>query len=77
MTRPRAYAPHCDQSILHAPGACEYCDHYPDYQEARAVARINFSNENDPDKAPCPSTFFRPAEVRDRWPLNRASRSGA
>lgn len=71
-----AYAPHCDQSILHAPGACEYCDHYPEWQEMRERQRINFTNENDPDKAPCPSTYFRSAEVRDRWPGNVARQAG-
>jgi hypothetical protein len=73
MNKNRAFAPHCDQSILHAPGTCEYCDDYPDWQEYRQVARINFSNENDPDKAPCPSLAFRTAEVRDRWGGNRAA----
>jgi hypothetical protein len=63
----RAYAPHCDQSILHAPGVCQYCDHYPDWQEVREVQRINFTGENDLNRAPCPSLHFRPAEVRDRW----------
>lgn len=70
MAKDRAFAPHCDQSVLHAPGTCEACDHYPDWQAYRQVALINFSNEDDPTKAPCPSTAFRPAEVRDRWPGN-------
>lgn len=63
----RAYMPHCDSSILHAPGSCVHCDHYPDWQEMRVRSRINFTGENDPDKAPCPSLHFRPAAVRDRW----------
>lgn len=65
----RAYMPHCDSSILHSPGICEYCDQYSDWQEYRIVARIAFSDENPvPEgKAPCPSTYFRSAEVRDRW----------
>lgn len=61
---------HCDQTILHAPGKCQYCDHYPEAQKIRQFWRINFTGENDPDKAPCPSEYFRPAEVRDRWPGN-------
>lgn len=69
--RERAYAPHCDSSILHSPGACEYCDHYSDWQQYREVARIAFSDEPpSTDKAPCPSTAFRPAEVRDQWAGN-------
>ena len=68
--RERAYMPHCDQSILHAPGKCEHCDKYPDWQEMRVRQRINFTGEHDEDKAPCPSTHFRSEEVRDRWPGN-------
>ena len=58
MEGERAFAPHCDSSILHAPGACEYCDHYPDWQQMRVTQCINFSGEHDPEKAPCPSTEF-------------------
>lgn len=63
----RCFAPHCDASILHAPGVCTYCDGYADWQDYRQTARINFTGENDPHKAPCPSEHFRPAEVRDQW----------
>ncbi|HYR14968.1 MAG TPA: hypothetical protein VEQ67_12230, partial [Mycobacterium sp.] len=55
----------------HAPGACQYCDMYPTWQQLRELWRLNFTGENDPDKAPCPSTHTRPAEVRDRWYGNR------
>lgn len=68
----RAYAPHCDQSILHAPGECRYCDLYADWQKYRTVARINFTGHTDAGLAPCPSEYFRPSEKRDRWPGNRA-----
>lgn len=68
--RERAFAPHCDQTILHAPGVCEYCDHYADWQAVRDTQRINFTGEEDPDKAPCPSTYFRPSAYRDAWPGN-------
>jgi hypothetical protein len=61
---------HCDQTILHAPGACDYCDHYPEAQALREWWRINFTGETDPGKAPCPSEHFRSAELRDRWPGN-------
>lgn len=64
--------PHCDSSVLHAPEVCEYCDKYPNWQEYRILSRINFTNETDPDKAPCPSTHFRPAEIVNRWGGNRA-----
>lgn len=62
--------PHCDQSILHAPGVCEYCDKYPYEQSLREHWRMNFTGEHDESKAPCPSEYFRPGAVRDRWPGN-------
>lgn len=62
---------HCDQMILHAPGICDYCDHYPQFQKLREWWRINFTGEHDPNKAPCPSEHFRSGELRDRWPGNR------
>jgi len=68
--------PHCDQSILHAPGACGHCDHYPDFQHVRTVMRIAFSGTPEEtgtgDLAPCPSTWFRSPEKRDRWGGNIA-----
>lgn len=71
VKRDRAYAPHCDSSILHAPGVCVYCDKYPDWQEYRRIARIAFTGEPDEGGAghiaPCPSTYLRSPEVRDRW----------
>jgi hypothetical protein len=63
----RAYAPQCDPSILHAPGECDVCDHYPDWQEYRKTARINFSGYDDEDKAPCPAEHFRSPEIINRW----------
>lgn len=61
---------HCDQTILHAPGECQFCDHYPEAQALRQWWRINFTGHNDDDKAPCPSTYFRTDEARDAWPGN-------
>jgi len=73
----RAYAPHCDSSILHAPGACQYCDSYPDFQEYRVLARIAFTGSEEElgteQLAPCPSTQFRSPETRDLWQGNVAS----
>ena len=71
MTEERAYAPHCDPSILHEPGACDACDEYPDWQQMRTVQQINFTGQYDSDKAPCPSVYFREVGVRDRWGGNR------
>lgn len=72
-TEDRAYMPHCDSSVLHAPGECEFCDEYPDFQHYRVVARINFSGHYDRNKAPCPSTFFRPEATIDKWGGNVAT----
>jgi hypothetical protein len=76
--RERFTAPHCDSSILHAPGICEYCDKYPDWQYYRSLARIAFTGaENelgDERTAPCPSTHFRSPEKRDLWGGNIAQR---
>lgn len=63
--------PHCDSMILHKPGTCTYCDFYPNRQRDRIESNTNFSNENDPNKLPCPSTYLRPADVRDKWAGNR------
>lgn len=74
----RAYMPHCDSSILHAPGTCEYCDMYPDWQEYRRIAQIAFTGTEQEQGsasdllAPCPSTFFRAPETRDAWGGNVA-----
>jgi hypothetical protein len=67
VTNERAFAPHCDQSVLHAPGVCVYCDEYSDWQHYRALAGINFTGEAFPFRAPCPSLHFRSAEKRDAW----------
>ena len=63
---------HCDASVLHAPGECEYCDKYgKSWQRYREMARINFTGHTDSDKAPCPSTHFRTVEKIHRWPGNQ------
>lgn len=64
----RAFAPHCDSTVLHAPGECEYCDDYPDWQEYRQLAHIAFTGQDANDRlSPCPSMWLRTPEVRDRW----------
>ena len=67
----RAYAPHCDSSVLHAPGECEFCDKYTDWQAYRETARINFTGHNDEHKAPCPSVYLRGGRDPGEWPGNR------
>jgi len=64
--------PHCDSSVLHAEGACEYCDMYPEWQALRRTWGINFTGESDPTKLPCPATARRPLETINKWGGNRA-----
>jgi len=59
--------PHCDSRVLHAPGECEHCDHYPTLQRVRENNGIPFSGEGG-----SPDEKFRAREVIDRWPGNRA-----
>lgn len=68
--------PHCDQSVLHAPGECQYCDQRPDWQAYRIVARINFTGQAIEGCAPCPSEHFRPIDLVERWPGNVAAPGG-
>lgn len=63
--------PHCDQSVLHSPGECSYCDECSDWQKLRELWKINFTGHSDPDKAPCPSERLRPAYVAHRWVGNQ------
>lgn len=57
----RAAMPHCDTRILHKPGECEYCDHYPDWQELRQMWSIAFTgHEPTADQLPCPADHTRP-----------------
>ena len=58
--------PHCDSRVLHAPGECVFCDHYPDEQAARVANGINFTGHG-----PDPASAFRPVERINRWGGNR------
>ena len=66
----RADQPHCDSSVLHAPGECHYCDAFPDWQAYRETARINFTGWDDPEKVPCPSLYWRDLAAIETWPGN-------
>jgi hypothetical protein len=64
--------PHCDALILHSPGTCQFCDLHPDWQALRSAQGIAFSDDTDEivqrhSLVPCPSTYRRSAEIRDRW----------
>lgn len=65
-----AQMPHCDQYVLHAPGECEYCDHYPEAQAQRVKDGINFTGKKDPSKKQCPAEARRALANINRWPGN-------
>ena len=71
VTEERAYAPHCDQRVLHAPGECRHCDHYPDWQQARTVQGINFTGHYEDGKSLCPSQMSRSIDKIEAWYGNR------
>lgn len=65
--------PHCDSAVLHAPGQCEFCDEYPEWQEARRMWGIAFTGEpTTPERPlPCPSEVHRSLDIINRWPGNQ------
>lgn len=79
-SKERAFAPHCDARILHAPGQCWACDLYPDWQELREKWGIAFTGQQPltgvaGNQLPCPADFNRPPESRSdhrQWGPNRA-----
>jgi hypothetical protein len=61
-------APHCDQSVLHAPGECAYCDRYPKRQQGRIDAKIAFTGGPVPEfGSQDPATLARPLEKINLW----------
>ncbi len=58
--------PHCDQTVLHTPGKCVHCDHYPTLQNVRINNAIPFSGEGG-----SPDEKRRSRDVIDRWGGNR------
>lgn len=74
----RAFAPHCDQRILHKNGECWACDLYPDWQQLRELWGIAFTgHEPDGEQVACPADQMRPPgspSDHRRWFGNRAER---
>ncbi len=69
--------PHCDQSVLHAPGECKYCDSYPEWQALRVVWGIAFTGHNPTEsdaKIPCPSDYVRGTGGAHVWYGNQPGR---
>lgn len=62
-----AEIPHCDQSILHVPGTCEFCDHFPDWQIARIVAGICFTGETPEERLAEYLTYHNLSENSFPW----------
>lgn len=68
--------PHCDANVLHARGECRYCsmDQYDRLHDLRIRFGIAHSGATlEPGQDPCPSEAWRPADIIDRWPGNRAA----
>jgi hypothetical protein len=66
--------PHCDSRILHAPGECAYCDHYPEWQELRVHWGIAFTGhipDVDSGGMLCPADYSRGPESYNSWGGNR------
>lgn len=64
--------PHCDSSVLHAPGECEYCDRRPEWQELRKGWRIAFTgHEPKHGEVSCPSDQRRGTAGSHVWPGNQ------
>lgn len=71
MADPTDLSPHCDDKVLHAPGACQFCDEYPERQAARVRDGVNFTRGTDPALRPCPSTEARGLDRIEAWFGNR------
>jgi hypothetical protein len=55
--------------VLHKPGDCEFCDHFPVLQSFRREHGIAFTGDEPKGDygRPCPATLFRPTETIHRW----------
>lgn len=70
--------PHCDASVLHAPGECEYCDQHPDWQALRGAWGIAFTGHRPAElEVPCPSDQRRGPGGAHVWGGNRPTTSDA
>lgn len=64
--------PHCDASVLHAPGECEYCDVHPEWQILRDTWGIAFTGHRPAEgQVPCPSDARRGTGGAHTWAGNR------
>ena len=66
--------PHCDASVLHAPGECVFCDRHPDWQALRIAWGIAFTGHAPTEReVPCPSDQRRGTGQAHVWAGNRPS----
>lgn len=69
--------PHCDSSVLHAPGECGYCDDHPDWQALRRGWGIAFTGHDPMERhagwreVACPSDQRRGPAGAHVWGPNR------
>ncbi len=68
----KAPYPHCDHRVLHSPGACVFCDLYPDEQQERKDAGLKFTDEQKPNEPLLPGED-RSAGSAHKWGGNRPS----
>lgn len=67
--------PHCDASVLHAPGECEYCDRHQEWQELRKAWGIAFTGRPEEGKLPDPASLKRPVETINKWAGNQPKKA--
>lgn len=68
--------PHCDPRVLHARGECRYCSMTPYDRLHELRRRFNVAHTGatlETGQDACPSVAFRPADIIDLWPGNRAA----
>ncbi len=72
MSEYDATFPHCDSSVLHAPGECAYCDRHPEWQWLRGAWGIAFTGHvPEGGTQPCPSDARRGTGAAHSWPGNQ------
>jgi hypothetical protein len=76
-----AVLPHCDQSVLHAPGECRYCDERPEWQALRVIWGVSFTGHpvvaDTGVKVMCPSDAARGIGGAHVWPGNTPKQDNA
>lgn len=70
MTDYEAPYPHCNTEVLHAPGACKFCDKYPDRQRARTVSNTPFSPTEQRWPGNSPEGYGVPEAIQVVWANN-------